>query len=338
MSEEPLSPQKSAKESEPFVLSPASGRQSTHASILVAEDNLVNQRVVNWILEKMGCRVTNVTNGREAIEAFTRDAFDLILMDWQMPDLDGLQATRAIRQREASNTQDRQGLQGAGAASHVPIIGMTANVMKGDREQCLEAGMDDCLPKPIRAETIRSILSQWLPSCQNDLVINESDHEMQDPRIDAPGSKGPRTGTGPVTSSSVPSSVSTHTPEEFYDVAAAVKAVEEDWELLHSLINLFLVSGPELMAELRHAFHSEQWESVKKVAHQLKGALGTLQAGSASRAAALVEKSADMPDSPRLSEAFHELERLFAALLPALQRALQQCEASSRPHSPVVHK
>ena len=336
--EEESSSQKPSGDTEPFVISTPSGLQLNHASVLVAEDNLVNQRVVNWILEKMGCRVTNVTNGREAIEAFSRDAFDLILMDWQMPDLDGLQATRAIRQREASEKQERQTIRPAGLASHIPIIGMTANVMKGDREQCLEAGMDDCLPKPIRAETIRSILSQWLPSCRNDIQINDNDQDTPDPRIDAPDSKGLRTLTGPVNSSSVQPSVSTHTQEELYDVAAAVKAVEEDWELLHSLINLFLVSGPELMAELRHAFHSEQWESVKKGAHQLKGALGTLQAGPASRAAALVEKLTDMPDSPRLSEAFHELERHFTILLPALQRALHQCEASSRPASPMVQK
>ena len=101
MLQENLSTQKRSEENGPFVISTTSGPSSTYASVLVAEDNLVNQRVVNWILEKMGCRVTNVTNGREAIEAFSRDAFDLILMDWQMPDLDGLQATRAIRHREA---------------------------------------------------------------------------------------------------------------------------------------------------------------------------------------------------------------------------------------------
>ena len=198
--------------------------------------------------------------------------------------------------------------------------------------------MDDCLPKPLRAETIRSLLSQWLPTCRKDIQINENGQDTQDSLIDAPGSKGPKTITGPVNSSSVPRSVSNHDQEELYDVAAAVKAVEEDWELLHSLINLFLVSGPQLMGELRHAFHSEQWESVKKGAHQLKGALGTLQAGPASRAAALVEKLIETPDSPRLVDAFQELERHFTVLLPALQRALDQCEESSRHTSPVVHK
>ena len=336
--QEQPSAQKPSEEHGPFVLSSTSGPQSTHASVLVAEDNLVNQRVVNWILEKMGCRVTNVTNGREAIEAFSRDAFDLILMDWQMPDLDGLQATRVIRQREASEKPEHQALHPSGLTSHVPIIGMTANVMKGDREQCLEAGMDDCLPKPIRAETIRSILSQWLPSCRKDIQIHENGHDIQDSRIDALDSKGPKTIAGIVNSPSALRSDSTQTQEEYYDVSAAVKAVEEDWELLHSLINLFLVSGPQLMAELRQAFHSEQWESVKKGAHQLKGALGTLQAGPASRAAALVEKLTETPDSPRLSEAFHEFERHFTVLLPALQRALEQCEGSSRHPSPVVRQ
>ena len=319
------------EENEPFVISMPSGAQASHYSVLVAEDNLVNQRVVNWILEKMGCRVTNVTNGREAIEAFSRETFDFILMDWQMPDLDGLQATRAIRQREASEKTGRQ-------VSHVPIIGMTANVMKGDREQCLEAGMDDCLPKPLRAETIRSILSQWLPVSRNTIQSQETGPDTENPCVVTPDSQGFRTRTGPENSSSVSGSDSTSDPEGYYDLAAAVKAVEEDWELLHSLINLFLVSGPQLMEELRHAFQSGQWESVKKGAHQLKGALGTLQAGPASRSAALVEKLTETPDSPRLPEAFHELERHFSALLPALQRALEQCAASSRQASPVVRQ
>ena len=127
--------------------------KSSCPSILVAEDNPINKRVVNWILSKLGCRITNVSNGREAIEAFSRESFDLILLDWQMPDLDGLQATRIIREKEAAAAERKASMVGQEMNEkirtnlHVPIIGMTANVLKGDREQCLEAGMDDWLPK-----------------------------------------------------------------------------------------------------------------------------------------------------------------------------------------------
>ena len=115
--------------------------------ILVAEDNLVNQKVVSWALGKLGCQVTLVGTGVEAVEASASGGYDVIFMDWQMPEMDGLEATRAIRRREAfheiQNTNDE-----IRDTSHVPIIGMTANAMKGDRDECLEAGMDDYMAKP----------------------------------------------------------------------------------------------------------------------------------------------------------------------------------------------
>jgi len=106
--------------------------------ILVAEDHPVNRRLAVLILERQGHRVTSVQNGREALAALERHSFDLILMDIQMPEMDGLEATLLIREREK------------GTGRHVPILAMTAHAMKGDREKCLAAGMDDYVTKPIR--------------------------------------------------------------------------------------------------------------------------------------------------------------------------------------------
>jgi CheY-like chemotaxis protein len=118
--------------------------------ILLVEDNQVNQKVALAQLKRMGYSVQAVSNGREAVEAVERQLYSVILMDCQMPEMDGFEATRLIRQLE-----ERIG-------RHVPIIAMTANAMNGDREACLEVGMNDYLAKPIRAEQLYTLLKKWI--------------------------------------------------------------------------------------------------------------------------------------------------------------------------------
>ena len=122
----------------------------TRARVLVAEDNVVNQKVASRMLEKLGCRVDVVANGLEAIEAIGRIGYHCVFMDCQMPEMDGFEATRAIRQREA--------LTGA----HIPIVAMTANAMESDREQCMAAGMDDYVSKPVQPAELRLTLQRWI--------------------------------------------------------------------------------------------------------------------------------------------------------------------------------
>ena len=118
--------------------------------ILVAEDNLVNQRLATRLLEKRGHQVVLADNGRQALDALTEQTFDLLLMDVQMPQMDGLQATAAIRQSEAGSTR------------HLPIVALTANAMKGDREKYLLGGMDGYLAKPIRTPELDEILEMYM--------------------------------------------------------------------------------------------------------------------------------------------------------------------------------
>lgn len=113
-----------------------------HYRVLLAEDNAVNRTLALRLLEKRGHQVTAVVNGRAAVEAWKNGEFDLILMDIQMPEMDGIEATAAIRAQEA------------GQRRRIPIIALTAHALNGDREYCLERGMDGYVTKPIRAELL----------------------------------------------------------------------------------------------------------------------------------------------------------------------------------------
>jgi CheY-like chemotaxis protein len=114
--------------------------------ILLAEYNLINQRLASRLLEKRGHRVTVTGSGRGALEVLQRESFDLVLMDVQMPDMDGLQATARIRDSEA------------GTGRRIPIVALTAHTMKGDRERCLDAGMDAYITKPVEAAELIAVV------------------------------------------------------------------------------------------------------------------------------------------------------------------------------------
>ena len=118
------------------------------AQVLLAEDNLVNQRLVVELLEMRGHSVTLATNGHEVLAALEKNSYDVVLMDVNMPDMDGYQATAAIREREKSNGR------------HVPIIAITGLALKGDRERCLRAGMDVVLCKPLRSQDLFDAVEQ----------------------------------------------------------------------------------------------------------------------------------------------------------------------------------
>jgi CheY-like chemotaxis protein len=112
------------------------------------EDNVVNQKMVVRMLEKMGCSVDVAGNGLEAVRMVEQLSYDLVFMDCQMPEMDGYEATAEIRRRQ-------------GSSKHTPIVAMTANAMQGDRERCIDAGMDDYVAKPVKKEAVSEAIEKW---------------------------------------------------------------------------------------------------------------------------------------------------------------------------------
>ena len=217
------------------------------ARVLLAEDNLVNQKVAVRMLERMGLRPDVVSHGKEALQAWEQGEYDLILMDCQMPEMDGFEATGEIRKREAEQGDCGTTLE----QSHIPIIAMTANAMKGDRERCLDAGMDDYIAKPVKPELLEEVLSRWLPA----QTPEGSDSSVVE-------------GTGK-------SGHSGNSEDDCLDrqVLEDLKSLggEEQPDFLVTVIQQFLNDQIEHRARIEAAISKGSSSDLRKAAHSLKG-------------------------------------------------------------------
>jgi two-component system, sensor histidine kinase and response regulator len=244
-------------------------RVESDRRVLLAEDNPVNQKVARMVLEKLGLEVTVVNNGREAVTAWKAGGHDLILMDCQMPELDGYEATREIRRAE-------QGQQTA-----IPIVALTAHAMKGDDEKCREAGMTDYLTKPLDREKLHKCLERHLGKLQGGGTPVEAEAQATVPPPAAPA---------PV------------------DWSAFMKSMDGDQDLARELVDLFIESGDETLAAILNALGANDFVAVGEQAHSLKGASANLRATAAAQAAARLEAAAKAGDAPQIDSAASELK------------------------------
>ncbi len=249
-------------------------------SILVAEDNAVNQTLAERLLEKEGHRPTIVGTGKEALAELERASFDLVLMDVQMPEMDGLEAIAIIRQREEQS----------GGAVHLPIIAMTAFVMQSDKERFFAAGFDGFVRKPVHIDELFAEIDRLLPVPSR----NQPELESETP------------------------SRSVCSPGAPFDKAQALSRVGGDEELLRELIGVFLEECPRWLADVRAALAAGDAQKLRRAAHTIKGAVDNCGAGSAFESALRLERIGGEGRLAEADEAFASLEAELARLEPAL--------------------
>jgi len=249
-------------------------RRGTIPAILVVEDTLINQAVAAHMLERCGFEAQVAENGRKALEALSKRTYAAVLMDCQMPELDGYETTREIRRLEQGGWR-------------MPIIAMTANAMQGERERCLAAGMDDYLTKPLRQRTLKDTLARWVAQAP----ATSSDPDRADP---ADGVRHGDRGDLPV-----------------LDDAVIADLENLDGAVLAGLVALYLDEAAGRLSELAGAVDRGDMPMVAQMAHTLRGNSSTLGAAHVARVTAELETTANAGD---LSSAAGLLDTLRGAL------------------------
>ncbi|MEW8001120.1 MAG: response regulator, partial [Candidatus Thiodiazotropha endolucinida] len=258
--------------------------------ILVAEDNLVNQAVIEEMLQLLNCKITLARNGREAVELLGNDHYDLILMDIQMPDMDGYEATRIIREQE--NKSERS-----------TIIALTANAMDGDQEKCLAAGMDDYLAKPITRDKLQHILKKWLL--------------LHDTARTSVKYGNPNSMVGEKQSSIEYSAVQYR---EIVDYVHSQQQVRNH-DIPQRIIDIYLKTSLDLLDIINEAIQHNDLDRLKRAAHSLassSAAIGADKVVNHCDALRLISSSEDLP---KATELFSHLNSSYAAVADSLAHA-----------------
>ena len=247
--------------------------------ILLAEDNMTNQLVALKILEKFGYRADVAANGLEVLDALQHLPYDLVLMDCQMPEMDGYEATRKIRRREAEG-------------SRIPIIAMTANALQGDREKCLEAGMDDYLSKPVDPEKMRAMIARWIPAKNGESEeIEELETADNTDEIAAP----------------------------VFDKKGYRSRIMEDDSFGRILIEAFLSDMPQQIETLELAIVEGDALRAGKQAHKIKGAAANMGGEAMREIARQMEEAGKADNQDMLLSLLPTLRNTFEVLVPELK-------------------
>jgi len=264
--------------------------------VLVAEDNSTNQEIALAILESAGIFVEIAKNGKEAVEAVHKSHFDAVLMDIQMPEMDGYEATKIIRQDSRFTS--------------LPIIAMTAHAMKGDEEKCIEAGMDGYISKPINQEKLfyviwKSMKLQEPLSAEDPEAISENTEvaEVGDLPARLPG----------------------------INIEDALRSLNIDKDIFKGILIKFLESNKDTINKIRSAFEGKDWESLMQLAHSLKGSSANIGANELQEAAYELEKASR--DGDVKPPALFLIEKVEAAL-KQVQESLQSLVDTSKVESP----
>ena len=261
--------------------------------ILLAEDNLVNQRVATSTLEKMGHSVVIANNGLEVMSMLARSTFDLILMDIQMPEMDGFTTSRAIREEE---TKGR---------SRTPIVAMTAHNMSGDRERCLAAGMDGFVAKPILRKELEKEIAAALNGRREKNRSAEMDDLEESPTLQEP----------PV-----------------WEPQRALKLLSGDEDLLWEVIDIFLNEAPKALLGLREALADRNGEAVQRIAHSLKSEMSYLGLATVQNQAHALEEAGKGLDFQAAKGLVERLEIEIPLISDSIQQVCLAMKERRLPH------
>jgi two-component system sensor histidine kinase/response regulator len=271
-------------------------------NILLAEDNLINQTLATKLLETRGHRVTLASNGKEAVDAFKKGDFDLILMDIQMPEMDGFEATRRIREFEAEkkstiNNQPQLNMLRIQRSrqSTIPIIAMTAHAMTGDREKCIDAGMDDYVSKPINPEALFSVIKKNARKSQGEKAQKQTQPSQ--------GSK-------------------TFSPTTF-DLSGAMETVLGSKDLFREIAGMFIETCPDYIARIKKGISGNDAGVLEREAHSLKGAIGNFGAREAYEVAGRLEKLGEEGKMAAAAGELSNLENVLNELASEMKIVLQ---------------
>jgi PAS domain S-box-containing protein len=250
--------------------------------VLLAEDNEINQLLATRLLENHGYSVVLANNGREAVDAFQQEPFDVILMDVRMPEMDGFQATAAIRELEANGNHPLED-----SNQKTPIIALTAHAMEGDREKCIEAGMDEHVSKPITPDKLFRVINRLLAKEQ----------ETSDQQVEQL----------PSTTGSI-------------DLKAIMDRTEGDMELAREVIQVFIDASDRLITEMDDCFAEGDAAALRDTAHSIKGSAGNFGAGRVSQAASELEIAAGQKELIGASAKLNQLKEEMVELVCELKQ------------------
>ena len=271
-----------------------------HGHVLLAEDNAVNEVVAGAMLESFGLRVSVAQNGRQALEAVAAQAFDVVLMDCQMPEMDGFEAARRIRRREAEK--------GVPAAARQTIVAVTANAIEGDRERCLAAGMDDYLSKPFSKADLHARLSRWLAAGKP----AAADHSAPVP-----------VGHADVREEAVDADT---IDETVLDRLAALQRPGKVG-VVEQVVGLYLDDSGRALVTLREALSRHDLAAATQHAHNLKSSSGHVGATGLSTHFAALERAARAGDADRAASLLPAAEAGYAQVCARLRQRLEECKA-----------
>jgi len=260
--------------------------------VLVAEDNLVNQMLVVTLLMKAGHEVALVSNGVEAVATWKRQPFDVIMMDMQMPEMDGFEAVAHIRSQE----KERGG--------HIPIIAMTAHALVGDRERCLASGMDGYVPKPLDSQKLLDSI---------DAAVGRTGGDIQ--------ARAPEPAPPPLFDASSVTAI---------DEVLLDKLIGGDNGLLHDLARIYRETSPGLLEEIDRALTEKDAKKLRNAAHALKGAVSNFAATTAMQTCAALERvgaSGDLADAASVRKELGKHLDAFHAKLSTLTPATEAARA-----------